>query len=80
MDLEIGDIVEIIPDNLPASETCWLEGKGLILSIDEQNIELHMFFLNKISKKNFSEIYLENTKKLFPIAEVMKHCYLKLIS
>jgi hypothetical protein len=80
MDLEIGDVVEIIPDNLPASEAYWLEGKGLILSIDEQNIELHMFFLNKINKKNFSEIYLQNTKKQFAIAEVSQHCFLKLIS
>lgn len=79
MDLEVGDIIEIITDNLPASDQYWLEGKGFVLSIDEHVIKAHMFFLNKISKKNFSEIYLQNTEKLFSVNEVAKYGYLKVI-
>jgi hypothetical protein len=59
--VKVGDIVELVSDLSPPEQPYWWEGKGILLSMDEHTVVLHMFFLNKISKKNFSEIYRENT-------------------
>jgi hypothetical protein len=57
-----GDIVELVPDETPEDYSYWLEGQGLVLSMDSKEILIHMFFLNKINKKNFSVIELKDTK------------------
>jgi hypothetical protein len=57
-----GDIIELVPDETPEHYGYWLEGQGLVLSMDSKEILIQMFFLNKINKKNFSVIELKDTR------------------
>jgi len=58
VDIKIGDIIELVSDLSPSHH--WWEGQGLVLTVGDHTVDMHMFFLNRIDKKNFSELYREN--------------------
>lgn len=76
MDIKIGDIIELVPDLSPP--LYWWEGQGLVVSIDEHIVDIQMFFLNRIDRRNFSELYRENVLWTITL-EIAKSGFLKCI-
>jgi hypothetical protein len=76
VDIKIGDIIELVPDLSPP--VYWWEGQGLVVSVDQHVVDIQMFFLNRIDKRNFSELYRENVLWTITL-ETAKSGFLKYI-
>jgi hypothetical protein len=79
LDIEVGDIVEYIPEK-SETHSYWIEGRGLVLAIDETNIKLLMFYINRISKKNLTTVEQVNKRADVPISDYLTFKHLKVVA
>lgn len=67
-----GDLVEFIPGNYVDqgySGKYWYDGRGLIISTEDNLYEILVFNLTKISSKNFAEYEIGQVTVKIPIDE-----------
>lgn len=74
---EVGDIIELIPENFMDD---WYEGKGMIVSTEDNIYTVHMFNLVKTSRKRLTRMELGEHRLEFIITEADEHGYFKRIA
>ncbi len=74
---DVGDLIELIPS---AFDGDWMEGKGLIVGIEDNNYIIEMFVLSKTMRKNLALIDFGPSRLNLPVDKADEKGYFKEIT